>query len=214
MLKLRSRSRADLSFVGLERRAGRVRPGSPARRGEGHRGHAGHTWGPAHPSAPGPGRAGARGRVPGSSPGGARPRRWARRGDRGQARGGEAAPRPADSSRSPGGWLTARERKWLLGGRQPQAGRCGADPRFPSPPSRVGRAHRGAPAGPRPPGRAGLGAEAVGASRGRGGAARGVPSPSRRSPPASPLRSAPRRRRRPIPASSPARDAAAVGSAR
>lgn len=194
----------------------RVGPGSPARRGEGHRGHAGRTWGPTHPSAPGPGRAGwalageslvlvRAGRDHGAGPEG---------GDRGQARGGEAAPRPAGSSRSPGGWLTARERKWLLGGRQPQAGRCGADPGFPSSPSRVGRAHLGAPAGPRPPGRAGLGAEAVGASRGRGGAARGVPSSSRRSPPASPRRSAPRSLRRPIPASSPARDAAAVGSAR
>lgn len=124
---------------------------------EGHRGHAGHTWGPTHPSVPGPGRVGARGGVPGSSQDGARPRRWAcgeivgRReaGDRGQAR----VQRPAGFSRSPGDWPEARERKWLLGGRQPQAGRCAAEPRFPTSPSRVGRAHPGLQLAPALPAR-------------------------------------------------------------
>lgn len=54
MLKLRSRARADLSFVGLRRRVVRVGPGSPARRGKGTAGTRATPGGPLTPRFRGP----------------------------------------------------------------------------------------------------------------------------------------------------------------
>ena len=185
LLKLRSRSRSDLWFEGLWRLP-------PRAEGEGTAGTRVTPGGRVSP--PPAGRAGG-GRAWGSprslSGRGETTRQAWRVGERRRARVGEAAQGPSGPSCSPGGWLTVRERKWLLGGHWTPAGPGKAEPRFPGPPlPRWARPPRGS-RGPRPPGCAGLGAEAVGASRGRGGAARGVPSPSRRSPSERPAQPAP-----------------------
>lgn len=88
LLKLRSRPGLLFRWWGSRGAWREWGPVPPARRGEGHRGHAGHTWGASLASARGPGRVGARGGVPGPCQGGARPQRRACGGERGHARVG------------------------------------------------------------------------------------------------------------------------------
>lgn len=117
--------------------------------------------------------------------------------ERRHARVGEAAQHPAGSKGSTGIWLTLPERKWLLGGRRGPAGAGEAEPRFPSPPSRVGRAHLGAPVAPALPGASGWELRRLARAVGEAGLRAGSPSPSRRSPserPAQPASPAPRLR--------------------
>lgn len=86
---------------------------------------------------------------------------------------GQAAQRTAGSSRSPGARLTAPERRWLLGGRWPLAGRCGAEPRFPNSPPVLDAPTSGLPRAPALPGARGWSRGSWREPRARRGRARG-----------------------------------------
>lgn len=104
-------------------------------------------------------------------------------GERGHARAGAGGPRHRGlqpQPRWPADGTGGEDGCWGAAGRRPGGAALSPAARIPLP--RWARPPRGS-RGPPPYRARGAGAEAVGASRGRGGAARGVPSPSRRSPP-------------------------------